>query len=121
MLIYLKMAAYVKNADLKREIIKSKQSGELTSEALNMLILMSNRMSHKLSYKYEEDRQDCIAGSIMDCFLYWRGYDAEKSDNAFAYFTSIIRNGAAKSFKRIYGHFPMSSKVSISQNNLYNI
>ena len=115
------MAAYVKNSELRAEIIKSKELNELTPRALEMLILMSNRLSHKMSYLYDDDRKDCIAGSIMDCFMYWRGYDPEKSANAFAYFTSIAKNGSSKAFKRIYGHFPKSSKISISSANLYNI
>ena len=115
------MAAYVKNADLKREIIKSKEQNELTKEALDMLILMANRMSNTMSYMYPEDKQDCIAGSIEDAFRYWRSYDPNKSDNAFAYFSQLVKNGAAKSFKKLYGHFPKSSKVSISNANLYNI
>lgn len=113
--------AYVKNAELRAEIIKSKELGELTPRALEMLILMANRFSHKLSYYYEDDKKDCIAGSIMDCFQYWRGYDPTKSDNAFAYFSQICKNGSSKMWKKLYGHFPKSSKISISSSNLYSI
>jgi hypothetical protein len=112
---------HVKNADLRNEIIKSKEQDELTKEALDMLILMSKKFSLKLYYVYPEDREDCIASSIMDCYKYWRGYDPAKSQNAFAYFTQIVKMGAAKQFKRIYGQCPKSKRISISDNNIYTI
>jgi len=110
----------IKNADLRREIIKSKEQDTLTTEALAMLVLMSKKFADSMSYFYPEDKQDCIQGSMMDCFMYWRGYDPQ-FPNAFAYYTQIIKSGSAKVFKKLYGHFPKSCKVSLSNTNLYNI
>ena len=115
------MPIHVKNRDLREEIIKSKAQDELTKEALDMLILMANKFSTKLSYIYKEDKEDCIAFAVMDCYRYWRGYDPEKSTNAFAYYTQIIKNGFAKGWRAIYGNFPKSKKISISNNNIYSI
>jgi hypothetical protein len=116
------MPIHVKNSDLRAEIIKSKVQDKLTPEALDMLILMAKKFSTKLTYIYAEDREDCISFSIMDCYLYWRGYDPEKSLNAFAYFTQIIKNGTAKAWRKLgYGNFPKSKKISISSNKIYNI
>ena len=115
------MAIYVKNADLRAELIKSKEQEELTPEALDMFIMMANKFSRKFTYVYEEDREDCISYAIMDCYLYWKGYKPEKSANAFSYITQIIKNGFAKGWRKLYGHFPKSVKVSISQNNVYTI
>lgn len=115
------MSIHVKNADLRNEIIKSKEKDELTKEALNMFILMAKKFSTKLNYIYTEDKEDCISFAIMDCFMYWRGYDPEKSQNAFAYFTQIIKNGFAKGWRKLYGNMPKSRKISVSSNKIYNI
>jgi DNA-directed RNA polymerase specialized sigma subunit len=115
------MGIHVKNSDLRNEIIKSKEKNELTPAALDMFILMAKKFSTKLNYIYIEDREDCISFAIMDCFQYWRGYDPEKSQNAFAYFTQIIKNGFAKGWRKIYGNFPKSKKISVSNNKIYNI
>lgn len=115
------MAVYVKNADLRAQLIKSKEADELTAEAVDMFILMANKFSTKLKYVYEEDKEDCISFAIMDCYQYWRGYDPKKSDNAFAYVSQIIKNGFAKGWRRIHGKMPLSSKVSVSQNNIYSL
>lgn len=115
------MAYYVKNKDLREELIKSKAQNELTKEAINMFILMANKFSTNFTYYYEEDRQDCIATAIMDCYQYWRSYNPEKSPNAFAYITQICKNGMAKSWRKLYGACPKSKKISISSNNIYSI
>ena len=115
------MKHYVKNKDLREELIKSKEQDELTPAALDMMIMMVDRYSTKFSYEYEEDREDCKSVAVMDCFQYWRGYKPELSPNAFAYITTVIRNGLAKGWRKLYGNFPKSKKISISQNNIYNI
>jgi DNA-directed RNA polymerase specialized sigma subunit len=112
---------HVKNVDLRNEIVKSKSQNELTPQALDMLILMAKKFSTKLYYVYPEDREDCISSAVMDCYKYWRGYDPEKSQNAFAYFTQIIKMGAAKQWRKLYGALPKSKKISISSNNIYTI
>ena len=63
---------YVKNADLRAELIKSKEKEKLTAEALDMFILMANKFSNKFTYIYEEDKEDCISHAEL----------ARKCDNA---------------------------------------
>lgn len=115
------MAHHVKNKDLREEIIMCKENDELSPKALEMLMLMADKFANKLTYIYSEDREDCIQFAVMDCYQYWRGYDPEKSQNAFAYYTQIIKNGFAKGWRRLHGHMPYSSKVSISQHQIYNL
>jgi len=115
------MGIHVKNADLRNEIIKCKENDELSREAIEMFMLMAEKFSKKLNYIYVEDREDCIAFAILDCFQYWRGYNPKKSQNAFAYFTQIIKNGFAKGWRKLYGNMPKSKKISVSSNKIYNI
>lgn len=112
---------HVKNKDLREELIKSKENDKLSAEALDMFILMANKFSQKFKYIYPEDREDCISFAVMDCYRYWKGYDPEKSQNAFAYVTQIIKNGFAKGWRQLYGNFPKSKKTSISNSKIYSI
>ncbi len=114
------MAAYVKNKDLRSELIKSKEEGKLTAEAIRMMMLMANRFGQKLTYVIEDDRYDCEAYAIMDCYQYWKGYKPE-FPNAFAYITQIIKNGYAKGYRKLYGKMALSQKISINQNNIYSL
>lgn len=112
---------HVKNRDLREEIIKSKDKDELTIEAIMMFQLMAKKFSNSFTYVYEEDKEDCISFAVMDCYQYWRGYDPEKSQNAFAYFTQIIKNGFGKAWRKLHGNFPISARVSYSNNTIYSM
>jgi len=113
------MAAYVKNADLLAEVIKCKETDVYSDELHRMFRLMVDRFSWKFSYKYPEDREDCKSQAIEDLFLYWRNFDT-KYKNPFAYYTTIIKNGYAKGYRKIYpGFMPSSSKIGL--DNLYNL
>ena len=93
---------YVTNKTLVPEIIKSKEQGKLTKEAIKMLIMLSERAIRKLQYKNPEDRRDCLAFAQMDLFKYWDRFNPEKSNNAFAYYTQIAKKGYAKGWNKLH-------------------
>lgn len=112
---------YVKNADLRAELIKSKELDELTPEAVRMIQEIANKLSNRLRYENPDDKADCIAYAIMDCMCYWRNYDPSISDNAFAYITSMCRNGFAKGWRALgYMKMPQSTRLYLS-DNIYSI
>ena len=115
------MPQHVKNKDLREALVESKEKDQLTPQALDMIILMAEKFSLRYSYNYPEDRQDCISFAIMDCYQYWRGYNPEKSQNAFAYITQIISNGFKKGWRKLYGNMPKSKKISVSHNKIYSL
>jgi len=104
------MAAYLSNKELREEIIRCKEKDELTRVAIDMFYLMVGKFTWNFRYKYPEDRKDCEAEAIIDLYLYWRGYDPAKSQNAFAYYTQIIKNGFAKGWRRLYDKYPSGAK-----------
>ena len=93
----------------------------LTDEAVRMLSLMAHKFGYKLSYVEPMDREDCEAFAVLDLLLYWKGYNPEKSQNAFAYYTQIIKNGYAKGWKKLHGQMPNSTRISLSYHTLYNL
>lgn len=112
---------FVDPKEFRAEIIKSKQQDELTPRALELLMLMTKRLTDsKFSYKYKEDKDDCMAFAHLDIVSYWRKFDPDKSFNPFAYFTRMILNGLAKGFKKLHPH-SVTKSISISNTNIYNI
>jgi hypothetical protein len=116
------MAHYVKNKDLFNEIIISKAQGKLTPVAVDMFIRITAEASKKLKYKDEMDREDCIGYALEDLLKYWKGFNPEKSKNAFAYYTQMTKNGFAKGWKKLH---PPKMKQMIPLGNedggIYNI
>lgn len=110
------MANYITNSVLLKEIIASKEAGELTPPALQMLCRIAQEISKTMSYKYAEDRDDCMAFAIEDILRYWKGFDENISRNAFAYYSQMTKHGLAKGYKKLYGNIPTTLFVSISND-----
>lgn len=112
---------YVKNSELLAEFIKCKEEDKLSDKLVLMFQQIAERLSVKLMYNDPMDREDCIATAVADCIKYWRNFNPEVSSNAFAYVTSIVRNGYAKCWRSMEKmKLPDSMKVSLS-DNLYSI
>ena len=97
-----KKQVYLKNKDLLVEIIQSKENGELTDLAKDMLILLGNKCIKKMRYYNPIDREDCLQTGIMVMLSNWHNFNPEKSTNAFAYFTEVFKRGIAKGFNELY-------------------
>ncbi len=112
---------YVKNADLLAEIIKCKEQDELTEEAAKMFVQIATKMSTMLKYNNHDDREDCISAAVLDCIRYWRNFNPDITQNAFAFFTSVIRNGFAKGWRSLDKiQCPDSMRVPIS-DDIYSL
>ena len=93
---------YLSNKDLYCEIIVSKAKGKLTRPAEKMLILLAKNVIKKMYYNDPDDRLDCLQSAYLDVFGNWYNFDENKSDNAFSYFTEIIKRGLAKGWNKQY-------------------
>ena len=93
---------YLSNKDLYCELIVSKAKGRLTKEAERMLILLAKNVIRKMYYNDYNDRLDCLQSAYLDVFSNWYSFDENKGDNAFAYFTEIIKRGMAKGWNARY-------------------
>jgi len=93
---------YLSNKDLYCELIVSKAKGKLTREAERMLILLAKNVIKKMYYSDPDDKLDCLQTAYLDVFANWYSFDEMKGDNAFAYFTEIIKRGLAKGWNYQY-------------------
>ena len=114
---------YVSNPFLFKEIMKSKEQDQLTEDAIQMLILMVDKISSKKVFKDPAVKEDCKQQAILDCLQYWRGFDEQKSNNPFAYFTSVITNGLAKGWNAFYPQNKQAAGAIFTSidNNIYSI
>jgi len=113
---------YVKNADLYKALIESKEKGKPTDDFTKMVILMATKISTRLPYLDEEDRNDCIEYAIMDGITYYNRFNETKGTNAFAYMTSILLNGFAKGWRKLGKHeFPNSIMSRLDSGKIHSI
>ena len=121
---------YINNRDFTNEIIRCKYGmlneetgyqhrvGELSPRAIEYFMLLANRAILKLTFSNPLDKEDCIQSALLDLLRYWRNFNEEKSNNAFAYFTQIAKNGYAKEYKKIHKHIGKGEKVEFISLNL---
>jgi hypothetical protein len=103
----------VNNKELYAEIVLSKEKGELTPRAITLLMIIAEGVSRKLPYVKSADKEDCASSAKLDLLKYWNGFNP-KYKNAFAYYTGIAKNGAAKGWNKLY---PKKYHGTISLDN----
>ncbi len=111
------MSIYLNNKDLLREVKRSKELGSPTPEFLEMIQLMVKNIVRKLRYCNYEDKKDCEQFAIYYCIIYFNKFDETVSENAFSYFTQVIKNGLAQGWKRLH---PIPNKNKVNISNFYS-
>jgi hypothetical protein len=115
---------YVDPKSLLEEIKISIEAKKLTKAAEGMLIKIAYKANDKLPYDNVQDKEDCISSALLEIFRYWDRFNIEKTNNAFAYYTQIAKNGYVKGWMQLH---PAKKRgnVSLSRANdsegLYNI
>lgn len=102
---------YINNKDFTNEIIECKKTNELSPKATQFFITLANRAIQKLKFSNPLDREDCIQSALVDLVRYWRNFDPAKSNNAFAYYTQVAKNGYAKEYKRIHKYVGSEDRI----------
>jgi hypothetical protein len=64
----------------------------LPDVAVNAIWQITERYATKLLYRNRPYREDMISEARMDCIRYAHSFNAEKSQNPFAYFTQFTKN-----------------------------
>lgn len=96
-----KQKHYVNNADFLAALVKYKDECE-KAESENKIqpqvpnyvgecwLKIAEHLSRKPNFIAYSFRDEMISDGIENCMMYFRNFNAEKSNNPFAYFTQII-------------------------------
>lgn len=95
---------WIDKKEFTNEIILCKELDDLTDKAVDMFMRLAKHANRRLPYSDPRDREDCIQSALLDLVKYWRNFKPEISDNAFAFFTQIAKNGYAKAWNKIHKH-----------------
>lgn len=93
---------YINNADFTQAVIECLKTGELSNYVIDCFITLANRAVLRLYFKDPLDKEDCVSAALCDMVKYWKNFNPEKSNNAFAYFTQVAKNGYGKEYKKIH-------------------
>jgi len=100
------------NEDIKIEIAKSKEQDLITAELVDIFMSMAtSTLNKRLNTKLPMEVYKDIAGAcVLDCVKFYSMYNEEKSSNAYAYFTQIIRSTLAREYKKLIRKQTMAKK-----------
>lgn len=83
---------YLSNKELLPEVVKSLEKGEMTNLLAKMLLKLCQNYARKgsyINYSYNEEMQGY---AMMMLVRTWKGFNPEKSENPFAFYTQCIKN-----------------------------
>lgn len=83
---------YLNKRDMLRELENSKSQNKMTNELAKMLMLLCDRYAKKPSFANYTYVDDMKGYAIMMLVRTWTSFNAEKSDNPFAFFTQCIHH-----------------------------
>ncbi len=102
---------YVTNKELLPEIIKFKETwceeekkGEPSEELGRMILLIATRYADKGNFTNYTWKDDMIGDAVLTCLKYIKNFNPEKSQNPFAYITTICRNAFINHIKKQHRH-----------------
>ena len=80
---------YVRNKDLIPEIQKFNECGLIGEELGRMLLLIAKNLSNKANFINYTWKEDMVQEAVLTCCKYLKNFDLKKSNNPFAYITTI--------------------------------
>jgi hypothetical protein len=53
-------------------------------------------------YRDADDKKDCLQEAMLSVFRLWYNFDEMKGDNAFSYYSEIIKRGLAAGWNKVH-------------------
>lgn len=117
-----KSTVYKSNGQLKSNIYldpkhiqdcfdESIKEGKCTNRLLDCFQKIAENFITKYNNVNDEDRRACINYAVAEAWQKWNKYDKERSQNVFAFYTTMISNDLRIHYNYINRH--NSAKISI--------
>jgi hypothetical protein len=86
-------------AQLKEAREKGERDPQIPKYAGEAIQKIATRMASMPKFSSYSFKEEMISDAILNCVMYFNSFDPEKSNNPFAYFTTVISNAF---IRRIY-------------------
>jgi DNA-directed RNA polymerase specialized sigma24 family protein len=101
---------YVRNKDLIPEIKQFNDVGFISEELGRMLLLIAKNLSNKGNFINYTWKEDMIQEAVLTCCKYLKNFDLEKSNNPFAYITTICNHAFVNYINKQKKHSEIKDK-----------
>jgi len=87
-----KEKGYLSNKEMFTEVINCQKQNKVSDKLGRMFIILSTRYASKPNFSGYSYRSELINSGIVACVAALHKFDSAKSENPFAYYTSINHN-----------------------------
>jgi DNA-directed RNA polymerase specialized sigma subunit len=95
---------HVNNKELKEELINYKKTGKASERLGEIFIDLVDNFATKSNFSGYSYLEEMKSRAIFFLLMYSRSFNPEKSDNAFAYSTQIVKNAFIQVIKKEKKH-----------------
>lgn len=111
---------YVRNKDLIPEIEKFTKTEVISEELGAMLLLIAKNLSNKGNFINYTWKEDMIQEAVLTCCKYLKNFDLEKSNNPFAYITTICNHAFVNYINKQKKHSEIKDKCFNEREQVTN-
>ena len=87
-----KEEGYLPNPEMFKEVLKCQETGVISERLGKMYMIMAKRIATKPNFSGYSYKDEMISNGVVACCAALHKFNPEKSENTFAYYTSIIHN-----------------------------
>jgi hypothetical protein len=107
---------YVDNQQFYEQICLSLAQQHLTPAAEKTIILIANRLITKFNYHNLADKHDCLQEGLLEAFTNWHKFKPDRTTNAFAFFTQLLKNGMMRGHNKLYRAKKVWGVINLTDN-----
>lgn len=101
---------YVRNADLIPEVKSYSETGVMSEKLGRQLMLIAKNLSNKSNFINYTWKEDMCQEAVLTCCKYLKNFDMEKSNNPFAYITTICNHAFVNYINKQKRHSEIKDK-----------
>lgn len=111
---------YVKNKDLMPEIVAYRETGLCSEKLGGMFLLIARNLSNKGNFINYTWKDDMIQEAVLTCVKYSKNFNPEKSNNPFAYVTTICKNAFVNYINKQNRHSTIKDKCYNMKESMHS-
>jgi DNA-directed RNA polymerase specialized sigma subunit len=111
-----KEEGYLSNQEMFKEVLKCQSNDQISDSLGKMFMIMSRRIATKPNFSGYSYKDEMIGNGVVACCAALHKFDPEKSENTFAYYTSIIHNAFIQILNKEKKQHDIRDALLVSQN-----
>lgn len=107
---------YMSNKEFYAELIECQERGEMSNTLGEMFLMLVTRYASKPKFSGYTYVDEMINNAVLACCQAWDKFDPEKSNNPFAFFTTVAHNAFLQILNKEKKHQRIRDRLLVEEN-----